>query len=250
MKRFILLLVVLLPVLAASTANAGPDVPPSPFGEEFEVHITWNMSLSQTGELLPVDGVPESEDGQGWVVAEGRADSPLTEWTALEVESRGGYTVRVQTVYGEVILEAEGAGVRRFGLGGCDPLWIAYEGYAPARVRLFGRSRIMKPEPTERGMVRYDTGEAVIPPGAVYRASEVTLRPGSGVKVAMVCAAWGGSGNLRVIFRDAASGVELGHADLRPERPCSPVWGRVNRPFTVEVTAADDTVQLYDLILR
>lgn len=183
------------------------------------------------------------------VVTTGTAERPLTEWTALTVEATGTYTVCVQTVYGEGLLAVRGEGNRRYTLRGSDPLWLSYEGPV-AKVRLYGWERKMTAVPAGGGLVRYETGQAIIPAGVTYRAEMVNLRPGSGVKAALVCASWGGAGWLHLTFRDAASGVELGHADLRPERPCSPVWGRVNRPFTVEVTAADDTVQLYDLILR
>ncbi len=286
MRRLVILLVLLASAALAmglfSIASADPSTPPAS-GEEFEVVISWNAPVSQAGNLLPTGVAPESDwiptdeeppeevdepvwmarDGRwltlgvdgavydvGWTVAEGTADSPLTVWTALEVESNGSYTVHVQSVYGEIFVEAVGEGGERYdSLGGSDPLWIAYEGHAPAQVRLFGRRRSMSPEPVEGGLVRYDTGEAVIPPGVVYRSSAVTIQPGSGVKAAMVCAVWGGESDLHLVFKDVVSGGELGHADLSPVQPCSPIWGRVNRPFVVEVSA-DDVVQLYDLSLR
>ena len=216
--------------LAAVRSGASPPAP-----GDIEVAISWDVT-----------------PGNGMMVT-GIADQPLIEWSALvvEVDETTTYTLCVRTVYGESLLNVRDVGPHRYALHGSVPLWLSYEqegaGSTPD-VRLYGRERRMVPLSVADGdgLARYETGQAVVPAGAVYRTEMVNLRPGSGVKASRVCAVWGGNGHLRVVFRDAASGVELGYADLTPERPCSPVWGRVNRPFTIEVVA-NGTVQLYDL---
>ena len=216
---------------AAIVVSEGPG--------EIEVPIVWDLDPATT----------ESDH----IVATGVTDQSLTEWTALEIEAINSYTITVRTVYGEQLLEAVRGeeGTQRYTLNnGHDPLWLSYQGPTPVQVHLYGQERKMTPDPVDGGLAHYDAAQALVPAGETYRAEMVNLQPGSGVKARFVCATWGGAGGLHVVFRAAASGSELGHANLTLVQPCSPVWGRVNCPFTVEITAVGDMVQVYDLIVR
>lgn len=203
-------------------------------------------AVAVAGEEIPVVWDRDPSAGGRAV---GRAEAPLVVWEALEVETGGPYTVCVQTVYGETLADARSETAPQLALRGSDPLRIVYEG-PPARVRLLARERRMAVAgAVPGGLARYETEDAVVPAGVAYRSDPVVLQPGSGLKARMVCAVWGGA-DLRVIFRDAVTGAELGYADLAAGRPCGLVYGRVNRPYVLEVVPVGGPAQVYDLEVR
>ena len=224
MRRILLFIVVLLVLLALVPVARADEVP-----------VSWDRD-------------PQSLQGYGR--ATGRAERPLTEWTALEVTASGPYTVCVQTVYGETLADVRGWTAGQLALSGSAPLRILYEG-PPAQVRVLGRERRMAPRAASGSgwPIRYETGDAVVPVDVVYRSDAVVLVPGSGRKVAQVCAVWGGA-DLRVRFLDAASGAEIGRADLAAGQTCTVVYGRVNRPYTIAVEPVGGPAQIYDLEVR
>lgn len=208
--------------------------------------LTVLPAVALAGEEIPIAW---DRDPSGGGRAVGRADAPLAVWEALEVEASGPYTVCVRTVYGETLADVRGGGPGRIALRGSDPLVIRYDG-PPARMRLLARERRMAVAGTAPGgLARYETEGAVVPAGTPYRSDPVSLRPGSGLKARMVCAVWGGA-DLQVVFRDAATGAELGRADLAAGRPCGLVYGRVNRPYMLEVVPLGGPAQVYDLEVR
>jgi len=223
-----LLFIVLLMLLALVPAARADEVPGG------EVPVSWDRD-------------PRSLQGYGR--ATGRVERPLTEWMAVEVAASGPYTVCVQTVYGETLADVRGTTAGQLALSGSAPLRILYEG-PPAQVRVLGRERRMSPRAGGAGWpVQYETGDAVVPADVMYRSDAVVLMPGSGRKVAQVCAVWGGA-DLRVRFLDAASGAEIGRADLAAGQNCTIVYGRVNRPYTIAVEPVGGPAQIYDLEVR
>jgi hypothetical protein len=208
------------------------------------------VPVARADEEVPVSWDRDPQSLEGYGRATGRAERPLTEWTAVEVAASGPYTVCVQTVYGETLVDIRGTTAGQLALSGSAPLRISYEG-PPARVRVMGRERRMAPRASGASgwPIRYETGDAVVPEGAGYCSDAVVLVPGSGRKAARVCAVWGGA-DLHIRFLDAASGAEIGRADLVTGQTCTIVYGRVNRPYTIIVEPVGGPAQIYDLEVR
>jgi hypothetical protein len=199
----------------------------------FSVPITWD---AEPGSLPTLPSI-------------GRAESPLTAWTSINVETTDAFSITVKSIFGLTLLDSSGQDTQMFDLQeNSDPLILVYQGQ-PANILLFGKEIAVQTISADDTLIRFETENALIPSGSMYHTDSVSIVPGSGAKAAMVCATWGGIASLQVSFVDHSPQKQLGFADLSPDRPCAPILGRVNRPFSAVVTPSGD-VQLYDLNLR